>query len=465
MDDGTLFDIGDADGEEARLPTLTVEELATRIARATAEAFPTELWVSGQIRNLNRSAAGHVYFNLTDPTPVGSAPKVQMSVTLLARERQAVNRELNAAGGSVRMDDGIEVRLRGRIQWYAPRGTLQIRMFGIDPDFTLGRLQADRDRILALLRSEGLLEANGLLMLPVLPLRVGLVTSRDTAAYADVMHELEGSGFGFHVLFADARTQGADSGPSVCRALATLAERSPDVVLVVRGGGARTDLAAFDGEDVARAIAAMPVPVFTGIGHEIDRSIADEVASAAHKTPTAAAAGVVAIVRDFVERMDRSWDALLTAAASSCDAADERLARRADRAANAAGRGLRVHTATVLDRSGRVARAAARALERAGSTLDATVDGVALSARRSLQRSVDAVGLVEARVNVHDPVHALARGWSITTTADGRPVDLGRLSPGDTLSTRLAAGTVTSTVTAVSAEPLPATNEQRSTRE
>jgi exodeoxyribonuclease VII large subunit len=450
MDDGTLFG-----RDEEVPPTLTVGELSARIARLTATAFPSDLWVSGQIRNLNRSSAGHVYFDLAEPSPAGRAPLVQLSVTLLAPERQLVNRQLTAAGGAVRMDDGIEVRIQGRLRWYAPRGTLQFRMHGIDPSFTLGRLQADRERTLATLRAEGLLEANHGRSVPPVPLRVGLVTSRNSAAFADAVHELEASGFGFQVRFVDARTQGADCGGSVVRALARLAEDRPDVILLVRGGGSRTDLSGFDGEDVARAIAGSPVPVFTGIGHEVDRSIADEVAHSAHKTPTAAAAAVVATVRAFVDRLDACWAAVRHEASGAADAADLRLSRRADRVAVAARRDLRAAEVTSDDRARRVVRGAVRSLDRADQALSAGVAAAGRSAARGVDRAVSSVDLLEARVAVHDPVHALARGWSITTTADGRPVDPARLAPGDELRTRVAGAEILSTVSAVSAPPSP----------
>ncbi len=204
--DGALFD-----EEVGGPPTLTVGELAARIARLTATAFPGDLWVEGQIRNLNRSANGHVYFQLAEPTAAGEQPRAQLAVTLLAPERQHVNEQLKRAGGAVRMDDGIEVRIQGRLRWYAPRGTLQLRMHGIDPTFTLGRLQADRDRILAALAAEGLLDANGRLpVLAAVPLRIGLVTSVGSAAHADVVSELTASGIAFAVRTVDARTQGAD---------------------------------------------------------------------------------------------------------------------------------------------------------------------------------------------------------------------------------------------------------------
>lgn len=450
--DGTLFDDTAAGGPA----TLTVAELAARIARLTATAFPGDLWVEGQIRNLSRSANGHVYFNLVEPIAAGDQPRAQVSVTLLAPERKAVNNQLKRAGGAVRMEDGIEVRIQGRLRWYAPRGTLQLKMSAIDPAFTLGRLRADRDRILAALVTDGLLDANRARPMPVVPLRVGLVTSVGSAAHADVLGELTASGLGFTVRCVDARTQGVECERSVTRALRRLAADGVDVVLVVRGGGARTDLAGFDTDGVARAIAAMPVPVLTGIGHEVDTSIADEVAHAAHKTPTAAAAAVIGVVQQFLDRVDQRWTATRRAAVAAATVADGRLDRRSVRVGRAATRSLTRHTARLDVAAERTGRGAGRALDRSEAVLAAALTTSAGRAGRGLHRAGRSVDALAAQVRLHDPDLVLARGWTITTTADGRPVGrLADLAPGTDLRTRFADGTVTSTVTAVDPVPTP----------
>src|SRR4051794_40548720 len=214
--------------------TYGVAELGAVIARVVSQTFPGRCWVRGQIRNLTRSAVGHVYFELAEPGPLGEPPDAVVPVTLLASDRQAVNTVMRAAGAG-RMDDGMEIRIAGRLTWFSPRGRLQLRMATIDPAYTLGRLGEDRDRLLAALRAEKLLERNRAVRMPDLPLCIGLVTSLGSAAHADFRHELERSGIGFRVLEADARTQGLDAGRSVAVAIARLAARA-DVVAVVRGG-------------------------------------------------------------------------------------------------------------------------------------------------------------------------------------------------------------------------------------
>ncbi|MEO6989550.1 MAG: exodeoxyribonuclease VII large subunit [Aquihabitans sp.] len=457
MTDGSLFDDTTLGGP----PTLTVGELSTRIAQLTATAFPGDLWVEGQLRNLSRSKPGHVYFDLVEPTAAGQPVQAQVSITLLVPEKKHVNEQLKRAGGAVRMEDGIEVRIQGRLRWYAPRGTLQFRMHGIDPAFTLGRLQADRDRILAALAADGVLDANRACPLPLVPLRIGLVTSVGSAAHADVLSELENSGFGFTVRSVDARTQGIDCGPSVTRALRLLAADDVDLVLLVRGGGARTDLAGFDTDMIARAIGAMPVPVFTGIGHEVDRSIADEVAHRAHKTPTAAAADVVTMVRAFLDRVEERWSTGRRAALAATAVASGSLDRRTTRVTRLAERAVTRQAVRLEDDATRIVRGGTRTLQRAETVVDQQGMGLVVAARRGLVRAGQGLEVMGARARVHDPALALARGWTITTTLDGNPVGpLRSLAVGTELRTRFVDGSVTSTVAAVDLEvaPLPSAN-------
>lgn len=453
MTEPSLFDDPEGPGG-AR--TWTVSELATHIGRVVGGAFPDDLWVEGQIRNLSRAASGHVYFDLVEPAEGGRPPKSQLAVTLLAPERQHVNDQIVRAGGGVRMIDGIEVRIQGRLRWYGPRGVLQLRMHGIDPAYTIGRLQADREKVLAALAADGLLDANAALAFPLVPLRIGLVTSRGSAAHADVLSELGASGIAFVVRDVDARTQGSDCGPSVTRALHRLAADGVDLILLVRGGGARTDLAGFDSDLIARAIAAMPVPVLTGIGHEVDRSIADEVAHRAHKTPTAAAADVVRTVRAFLDLVEHRAAAVHRAGSSAAGVAQARLDRRTARLDRASRVVLGRRGAHLDAAAARVARGGSRQLGLAAATIERQVAALGRRPPARLAQAERDVDGIEARVRAHDPQLALARGWSITTTDDGRLVrSPAEVVPGATLTTRLAGGTITSTVQATSPALLP----------
>ncbi len=418
-----LFDPSRRGGEDAA-PTLRVSQLAEAVSTALAVCFPDEVWVQGEISSLRRANSGHVYFDLVEPGPPGRPPLGKVSVALFATDKAVVNAILKRTGG-VRMTDGLEIRLRGRVAFYGPQGQLQLKMTSIDPAYTLGRLASERERVLAALAGEGLLDQNASVPLAARPWRIGVVTSVASVAEADFVHELETSGLGFAVVVADARVQGRDAARSVTAALARLAAARVDVVAVVRGGGARTDLAAFDDLALARAIATCAVPVLTGIGHEIDTSVADQVAHRAHKTPTACAAHLVDRARRYHQRVDETFAQLVRRALQVLDQ-----------------EAVRVHDhATAASRAGALAIGAAR------HDLD--------ERRRRLQRAAPSASLaaelrldaMAARTAAVDPARALARGWSITRTSDGELVrHPDQLEVGQVLVTTLAGGTTRSQV-------------------
>jgi exodeoxyribonuclease VII large subunit len=392
--------------------TLTVAEVGRRVERALRRELPASLWVRGEIQGLSRPTTGHVHFAL-------AGEGCSLPVVLFASDRPRVNRSLVAAGNDVRMTDGTEVRIRVEVRFFAPRGQVSLRMLAIDPAFTLGRLAEQRAALLRRLSADGALRAQAALAVPELPLRIGLVTSLGSAAHADVERTLRSADIGFHVVECHAAVQGPDAERSLVAALGTVAAAGVDVVCLVRGGGARSDLAAFDGEALARAIAGLGVPVLTGIGHEVDTTVADEVAWARQVTPTATAVWVVDRVARWCERRDAAFAGCLQAAASAADRAARRLERRAGQATGATRHHLRAATHRLDALGGRVGRRPLAVLDTAGSGLD--------------QRA--------ARLAAADPSRLLARGWSITRTGDGRLVRAPADAPaGSTVITTLAGG-------------------------
>ncbi|HYI60221.1 MAG TPA: exodeoxyribonuclease VII large subunit [Acidimicrobiales bacterium] len=456
-------------------PTWTVAELTRAIGKVVEQAFPGEVWVRGEIRDLPppgdaRRTRPHLYFDLIEPGPPGARPGAVLPVVLWSTDRKRVNAELRRSGIRVSaMDSGVDVRIRGRIRWWAPGGRVQLQMTGIDPEYTLGRLAADRAAVVAALAADGLLDRNAALPLPLVPERVGLVTSLGSAAHADVRRVLETAGLAHLLVEVDTRTQGPDTVTTVPRALAAAVAAGAELVLLVRGGGSRVELAWFDDEAVARAVATCPVPVLTGIGHEIDDSVADRVAHTACPTPTAAAVEVVAAVARARDRAEGAWAAIGVTARRALAQRVVSLATTGRHTATVTGATLRAADAHLLSASRRVHRAGPTALAVAGRRLDDVAGAVGRDARRDLAgagRRLDAAaGVVarragpaldrrhrdlearEARVRASDPALALARGWSITYGPGGSLVrDPGALAPGDELHTVVAAGTVHSRV-------------------
>jgi exodeoxyribonuclease VII large subunit len=410
-------------GEDAD-PTFTVGELNQAISASVVSGFPRPVWVRGEIQQLVKSKNGHTYFELVEKDGNRDRVRAVVRVVLFRDSRAAVNRTLRETPG-VRVTEGVEVRICGRVDYYPGTGRLQLVMSAIDPVFTVGKLAADRERVLLALKTEGVLRRNGELEIPLVPLRVGLVTSGSSAAYRDFMHGLEESEHAFRVVHVDVRVQGTGSPRRIAYALRRLGTLAVDVVVIVRGGGARSDLAAFDTEIVARAITEMPMPVLTGIGHEIDRTVADEVAHTCCKTPTAAASMLVELVDDFEGRL--AWVA-------------HRVATRARGACTMARRELD-------EIARRVHRGAPVALAREQQLLDGHRRRVLDVGRRGTRHATQRLDSVHARVRALDPRRVLERGYTITRTSDGSVLRAAAaVDAGAELVTETADGSVRSRV-------------------
>lgn len=350
----------------------TVGELNRLIQAALQRAFPGTVWVRGEVQRLPRDAARrkHVYFELHEGAG-GTAAGFQIPVALLEWDRRnfGLARYLDGSDPDLTLQDRLEVCLECRVDFYPPFGRLSLRCVGVDPTFTLGRLEARRREVLALLRREGLLERQQELALPVLPLRIGLITAAGSAAHHDFVGGLAASPYPFAVALAACPMSGAEMEPRVTAALARLAASGVDVVVLTRGGGSRGDLSWFDQKGLAVAIAMAPVPVVTAIGHEIDRSIADVVAHASCRTPTAAAALLVGRVDEAAARLERAAAAVGRAAGLSLERAGTRLERAAG-LAPPARLALQAAAARLQGASGRLERRVAGRLAGARTRLD-----------------------------------------------------------------------------------------------
>lgn len=418
---------------------LSVPELCQQINNAVNSAFPAEIWVNGAISGLSRSANGHVYFDLIDPDSEGKSPSETIPVALFAKSKYRVNAILKRTN-AIRMTDGVEVQIRGELTYYPRQSRVQLIMTLIDPAYTLGQLESSKAQLLAALKAEGLLTKNQRHPMPVLPLRVALITSHLSAAEADFVDELRASPYRFDITLLDTRVQGDEAVQGLCKALTEAGQTGHDqfdVIALIRGGGARTDLVAFDNGDVARLIANSQLPVIVGVGHETDQSVADEVGHTSAKTPTAAARVLIDSVLRFERRV------------TSC----------ADRIAHRSNDLLRQADLLLGSCQARIGYSANKSLNRSDNQLALSSQRAAGATKLAMERAAVALERSDLRIQALDPAKVMARGWSITrvvTTAgtlDGpAPGQLVRstkdLSQGTVLETTLADGRVLSTVTA-----------------
>lgn len=426
------------DGTES---TYSVGELCSAINGVLRRGFSDGVWVRGEIQGY-RVAGQHAYFTLAESN---NGDKATLNVSCFGGVRTKIAPLLKEHG--IELADGLKVRIHGSLDYYAPFGKLSLKMTNIDPRFTIGDLALEREAVVRRLKESGLYDLNRTRSLSVVPMRIGLVTSLDSAAYHDFTKHLRESHLGFQVLAADTRVQGDAAAAQIVRRIALLGARPDlDVVVVIRGGGSRNDLAVFDNEAVATAIANCPLPVFTGIGHEIDTAVADEVAFRSHKTPTACAASLIDEVLEFVEATESAWATIEATARQVVAGAQHELDSLATDIRHRVVTAVELSGSRLVQHGARLSAAHHRVVERAEARIAVAAAGLARVPAR-LDPEVRHLDAVAERVRLLDPVHTMARGWSITRTADGRTVrDIADVQVGHELITTFANGTARSRV-------------------
>jgi exodeoxyribonuclease VII large subunit len=448
---------------------LTVGEVLNRVRNAAAREFRGPVWVVGEIRKMD-DRTGTLYLDLVEHGGGRwEGGDVSLNAACFKTRWRRLQAELADAGAE--LNPGREVRLCGSVTVW-DNGRVFLELTAVDVAALVGRRAAERERVIRALAAEGLLERNGQRPLPAVPLRVGLVGSEGSDGHRDFTGVLERSGFAFAVTFLHAPVQGAGAGAALARALTTLAPAIPgpagspgvtgrtdvDVVCLVRGGG--TELDAFDAEALARAIADCPVPVLTGIGHTADRCVADAVAHRACPTPTACAQTLVARVEAFCTALATSGARLAGAGAAHLARHHDAVRARAAALARSSRREIDASTLEVDRKAQRLSPAAV------ADRLTAREDHLAAAAvrlRAGAQRTIDGAarlhGAQLTQLRAHAPDRVLARGYSLTRSADGTLVtDAAALASGDVLTTVFARGQATSVVAgaaAAGAEPDP----------
>lgn len=453
------FEFDDLPVDEPGDLTFTVGELADAIDERLRTGFRDGVWVRGEINGFKRSGQ-HVYFSLVEKHRRSEA---KLDVKLFANKLARLTPKLRSNRLDLR--DGMKVRIHGQLDFYKQRGALSIVMDDIDPRYTLGEIAQSRDEVLQRLIASGISGMNKQHRLSPIPLRIGVTASVESAGFADFHSELTNSGFSFQLVVADTRVQGDGADRMVAGSIGTLARGARkgvlDAIAVIRGGGAKNELAVFDSERIATTIAMVPCPVLTGIGHEIDRTIADEVAHTALKTPTACAGELIDRVASYVNDTEMAFEAIARRALALTDAADHRLTDTARRLAGRTTAAVERADERLTMRRARLATSAPAALARAAEQLDVTTTRVLERSSSALQRQTGHLDVFAARVSAVDPAVQLARGWSITRDENGgvvRSVD--DVAVGAALTTSVLGGHFTSTVTGTTPSQPPTTDSR-----
>jgi exodeoxyribonuclease VII large subunit len=474
---------------------LSVSQLNELARESLQSCFDPEIWIRGEIHGLKVHAkSGHLYFDLVEKAPGISDGYIAKISCAFFRGPYVKWRSSLAAFGvnGFDLNSGIEIKLKARIDLYVKEGRYQLIVTEIDPAYTLGAIAKKREQTIAHLRRLGLMDRNKMREFPEIPLNIGLITSEGSAAFSDFMRIIGDSGYRFSVTLFDAHMQGENTVPEVLKGIGILQNHpGVDVIVIIRGGGAKTDLFSFDDVDMCQAVALCEKPVITGIGHEIDVSVADLVAHTYCVTPTD-------VARFFVARTDEVWDFLSQASREMSFRCREVLRQSAERLLLTASTldhitkhwmvsALSALKSIAFNLHSTVARGLARreqVLVQSAAGLKGLADafimmqiqalsefsprmnrdtrtrflaleagirrsgqGLAECARAALARQNEYTIHLETLATLMDPAETLKRGYSMTVDGRGRIVrDAASVEAGECITSVLAQGKIRSVV-------------------
>lgn len=431
-----------------------VRELVSHVCGQVEQQYG-DVWVEGEISNCRPAPSGHLYFTLKDAD-------AQLPVVLF--RRQALLLRFKPA-------DGLHVLVRGRVSVYAQRGQLQLVGETIEP-VGAGSLQLAFEQLKEKLKAEGLFDSARKRPLPAFPRSVGIVTSPTGAVIRDFLNIIGRRHAGLNVVLCAAAVQGEQAMAEVELAIANLnASRLVDVIVVARGGGSAEDLAAFNSERIARAIAASGLPVVSAVGHETDFTIADFVADLRAPTPSAAAELITEAQHRVAERVENQATRLERAARFQVLHARQKLDRvSVERAERRISGNLRRMSQRLDDlelrldgavndrirmRQRNVAELAAdvlhheprQLLARARERLTVSETRIERSVERTVRRASANVDALNARLRSLSPLAVLERGYALVMNENGSVVrSISQVREQDRLRTRLSDGEFVSTV-------------------
>ena len=403
-----------------------------------------EYWVEAELSEV-RESRGHCYMELVQKEDLSNTPIAKASARCWRSSWSMIQPHFERITQQ-HLHPSMKVRLKVYAQFHEAFGFSWI-VTDIDPNYTLGDMARRRQQIIAQLKQEGIFDLQRELSLPLFCLRIAVISSETAAGYGDFCHQLDDSPFVFHTELFPAVMQGEQVEQSIINALNRIYEASPfDCVVIIRGGGATSDMSGFDTLALAENVAQFPLPIITGIGHDRDECVLDMVSHVRVKTPTAAAAFLIDHAQQILDRIDQCEQRISYIAQTKLSALNAQLSTLS----------TRIPTLFSLVRTQQEARLG-QTEQRLKSATHRTVDKehnklVILSTQlppliaHLLSSHRHRLELLEQRVASLDPQQLLRRGYSITTLNGKSIRNAKELKTGDEIITRLSQGSIKSIV-------------------
>lgn len=404
--------------------TFTLLELNHMVRETIERQMDGKYWVEAELSDLHDR--NHCYMGLVENDPFGPTPLAKARAVCWANRWTALRSKFERQTQQ-QLRPGIKVRMMVTPTFHESYG-FAYQVSDIDPDYTLGDIVRKRMEIIRQLKEAGIFDLQRELVLPRFAQRIAVISSAQAAGYGDFCHQIDDNSYGLsfsHELFA-AIMQGEQVEQSVIAALDRINARIDefDVVVIIRGGGATTDMSGFDTLALAENVANFPLTIITGIGHDRDECILDMVSYMRVKTPTAAATFLI-------DHLSEVYTALVSAR--------ERISRIAERH-------LAYEKMRLKQLADRIPTLFALTRERQTKRIDALAHRIDSAATQRLERERHRLQLVAQRAQAQDPIHILRRGYSITLH-NGHALRSGdELADGDIIETRLEQGTLKSEI-------------------
>lgn len=404
----------------------SLSELTNHISQILRVNFDTPLWIRAEISEFRENANGHCYLEFIEKDKNTDNLLAKIKATIWANNYRMLKPYFESSTGQS-LRAGMNVLVAVTVDFHDVYG-MSLNVRDIDPTFTLGELALRRKEIISQLEADGVIDMNKLLELPLLPRRIAVISSATAAGFDDFSNELRQNKekYVFYPVLFAAIMQGDQAEASIISALEKIYERIDlfDLVVIIRGGGATTDLACFDSYELALNCAQFPLPIITGIGHQRDISITDMVAHTSVKTPTAAAEFIIERMQEAAEMATEPYEAIYQLLKNRSQKEIQRVSDVRWRMKNALHK--KVSTKTI-------------ALERIQSTLKSSL-------RLLLNTQKNKLGMLEKSIEQHSPAFLLKYGYTITTLNGKRLTSVTEVQEGDTLRTWLSDGNILSKV-------------------
>ena len=440
---------------------ITLYELNSLLREVIECEMSNEYWVEAELSEC-RESRGHCYMELIQKDEQNATPIAKASAKCWASKWMIIRPYFERTTGQ-QLHAGMKLLLKVYAQFHEAYGFSWI-VTDIDPTYTLGDMARKRQEIIRQLKEEGIFDLQKELQLPLFCQLIAVIYSETAAGYGDFCNQLADNpyGFQFQTQLFPAIMQGDGVEQSIINALEQIftrseecgvrSENSFDAVVIIRGGGATSDMSGFDTLALAENVANFPIPIITGIGHDRDESILDMVSHTRVKTPTAAAALLIDHLKAVVEALDDAQDRLIHYCNSRLYTLNAQLTTLSEALPRLFSIVKTRHEARIETLHSRLVAAVRQGIITNQSKINTIEERLPILTDRRLMTEKHRLQLIEEKAKSLDPTLLLKRGYSMTMK-DGKIIrDAATLHPGDEIETRLANGTVRSTV--IPSDPL-----------